>query len=325
MMRRWTLGVVVAVLLMTTALALGGPKIRASAGEIGDPVIAAAGDIACPAADPRTDVTCNQADTAALLKAKRYTAILPIGDNQYDCGQLSEFQASYDPTWGSMIHLMRPVPGDNDYFGSTCTTPGASGYFQYFEKRATPLQPDCTIACGGYYSYNLGAWHLIALNSECTQDGVGGCDAASPQVQWLRADLAAHPNQCVLAYWHQAYFANARINPASTSLMQAVFDAGVDVVLSGHNHYYARFAPSNPSAELDPNGPRQFTVGTGGKSHGVIRFPTLPNFETGNDQTFGIQQLSLHPTSYDWTFIPEAGQTFTDSGSQSCHHPATSS
>ncbi len=114
MMRRWTLGVVVAVLLMTTALALGGPKIRASAGEIGDPVIAAAGDIACPAADPRTDVTCNQADTAALLKAKRYTAILPIGDNQYDCGQLSEFQASYDPTWGSMIHLMRPVPGDND-------------------------------------------------------------------------------------------------------------------------------------------------------------------------------------------------------------------
>jgi hypothetical protein len=287
----------------------------------GDPKVAAAGDIACAPPATRTSSACHQADTANLLAVGSYNAILPLGDQQYECGQLSAYQAVYDPTWGRSKSISHPATGDNEYTSATCSTPGAEGYFTYFEGAASPDQPGCVSACRGYYSYNLGSWHVVVLNTECSQPGVGGCGSTSPQGRWLAADLAAHPTQCTLAYWHRPRWKeNGDLSGASAYFVQALYNAGAEVILTGHNHLYERWAPQNPSGAADPvNGLRQFIVGTGGKSlHGLSSTPP-PNVEVRNNTTFGILTLSLHPTSYDWQFIPEAGKTFTDSGTHSCH------
>jgi hypothetical protein len=286
-----------------------------------DPVVAGAGDIACAPPATRTSSACHQADTANLLAAGGYDAVLPLGDQQYECGQLSAFQAVYDPTWGRFKSISHPATGDNEYVGSGCSTPGASGHFTYFGGPASPDQPSCLSACPGYYSYNLGSWHVVVLNTECTQPGVGGCGSTSAQGQWLAADLAAHPTQCTLAYWHKPRWNDAGgVSSSSSYFVQALYNAHAEVILTGHNHYYERFAPQTPSGAADPaNGIRQFIVGTGGKSlHGLSSTPPA-NAEARNSTTFGILKLTLHPGSYDWRFVPEAGKTFTDSGIQSCH------
>ena len=193
---------------LSAALGVGGlshPQ-KAVAQTVSDPVIAAAGDIACAPPATRTSSKCHQQATANLLTTGGYDAVLPVGDTQYECGQLSAFQAVYDPTWGQVKSISHPAVGDNEYAGSGCSTPGASGYFTYFGAAASPLDQSCTQACKGYYSYDLGSWHIIALNTECSQVGVGGCKASSPQGKWLAADLAAHPAACILAYWHRPYF-----------------------------------------------------------------------------------------------------------------------
>ena len=182
------------------------------------------------------------------------------------------------------------------------------------------LQPGCTASCKGYYSYDVGAWHVVALNSECTEPGVGGCSASSPQVQWLKADLAAHPNTCTLAYFHRPYFSDNGGTVAKVKqLFTALYNGGADVLLVGHQHIYERFRPQSPSGAAATNGVRQFIVGTGGRSQSALA-PTPPTGqEMRNSGTFGVLKLILHPTSYDWQFAPEAGKTFTDTGSQACH------
>jgi hypothetical protein len=214
-----------------------------------------------------------------------------------------------------------PAAGDNEYGSATCNTPGASGYFTYFGNAASPNQPGCTSACPGYYSYDLGNWHVVVLNANCSEPGVGGCGSTSAQGRWLAADLAAHPNQCTLAYWHLPRWTEAGgVSSASSYFVSALHDAGAEVVLSGNNHHYARFAPQSPAGVADPaNGIRQFIVGTGGKSlHGLSRNPD-PQVEARQSNTYGILELTLHPTSYSWRFVPEAGRSFTDTGTQSCH------
>ena len=305
---------VVCAAASTVGLVASVPRAAAAT----DPVVAAAGDIACAPPGTRTASKCHQAATADLLAGA--DAVLPIGDEQYNCGQLSAFNQVYDASWGQYKSVSNPAVGDNEYAGNGCSTPGASGYFTYFGDRATPQEPGCTASCKGYYSYDVGAWHVVALNSECTQPGVGGCSASSPQVQWLKADLAAHPNTCTLAYFHRPYFSDKGGTVAKVKqLFTALYNGGADVLLVGHQHIYERFRPQSPSGAAATNGVRQFIVGTGGRSQTTPASPPPAGSEKQNSGTFGVLKLTLHPTSYDFQFVPEAGKTFTDTGTQACH------
>ncbi|CAA9317861.1 MAG: hypothetical protein AVDCRST_MAG93-5598, partial [uncultured Chloroflexia bacterium] len=290
-------------------------------------VLMAAGNIACNATVTST-TKCQERATSDLLVSEGPDAVLPLGDNQYECGSLSDFSKYYGRSWGRMKAITRPIVGNHEYSTSSNTAnpcynapSGAPGYFQYFGAAASPTEPGCVVNCKGYYSYDLGSWHIVALNSVCIQ--VGGCGKGSPQEVWLRNDLAAHKNQCTLAYWHYPRFSSSESGSTYTSylsaLWQDLYDAKVEVVLNAHDHVYERFAPMDTAGNVDQtNGVRQFTVGTGGKSHHSFK-SIHPNSEVRNSGTFGALKMTLRPSGYDWKFLPVAGKTFTDSGSQSCH------
>jgi len=302
-------GVIMAALSCIGLIALGSIAAFAAS----DPVIAAAGDIACesadatPEADERGSPVCHQAATAKLIAALRPAAVLALGDEQYPDGALAQFKSGYDKTWGAFKDITRPAPGNHEYH-----TPHAAGYFSYFGAAAGP-------AGRGYYSFDLGGWHLIALDANCDQNG--GCGPQSAEVQWLRQDLAADHAACTLAYWHQPRFSSARhhSNPTYDAFWRTLYAAHADVVLGGHDHDYERFAPQNPDAKADPSqGITEFVVGTGGRSH--YAFTTIePNSVARSQRTFGVLALTLHPHGFDWSFIPEAGSTFRDAGSGRCH------
>ena len=274
-------------------------------------MIAAAGDIACDPSDGnfsgKSIGTCQMRATSDLLVNGGLAAVLTLGDNQYESNTYTNYLKSFDPTWGRVKALIHPAIGNHEYLTSK-----AAGYFQYFGAAAGS-------ATTGYYSYDIGAWHLIALNSNCSQ--VGGCGAGSPQEKWLRADLAAHPTACTLAYWHHPRFSSGEhgSNASTQPLFQALYDAGAEIVLGGHDHDYERFAPQTPTGKADPaRGIRQFVVGTGGKNHYGFKTP-IANSEVRSDTTYGVLKLTLHPAGYDWQFAPQAGGTFSDAGSAACH------
>jgi acid phosphatase type 7 len=287
-----------------------------------DPVIAAAGDISCDPGSPSFNggngsaTACRQKYTSDLLFNAGLAAVLPLGDVQYYCGGYQAFLQSYDLSWGRVKDITRPVVGNHEYLtsGGTDCNPanqGAAGYFNYFGAAAgNPGQ--------GYYSYDIGDWHLIALNSNCTD--AGGCSPVSPQGKWLAADLAANSKWCTLAYWHIPLFSSGgRAEQNSRELWKMLYDKDVDVVLNGHDHIYERFAPQTPDGIADPlRGIRQFTVGTGGGNHTSLA-TIAANSEERNTDTFGVLKLTLRLTGYDWEFVPEAGGTYTDEGSQECH------
>ncbi|HEY2545955.1 MAG TPA: metallophosphoesterase [Candidatus Acidoferrum sp.] len=244
--------------------------------------------------------------TAKLLDQISGTVMVP-GDLAYPDGTKENF-VCYDKTWGRAKSRTRPAPGNHEFHSS-----GATPYFDYFGVAAGDPKD-------AYYSYDLGSWHIIVLNSECVD--VGGCDAGSRQEKWLRADLAAHPVACTLAYWHKPLFSSGGTHgndPEIQPLWQALYEANADVVVNGHDHDYERFAPQTPSGAADSaRGIREFVVGTGGKSHRA--FGALqPNSEARNNDAYGVLKLTLRDKTYDWQFIPEAGKTFTDSGSGTCH------
>jgi hypothetical protein len=288
-----------------------------------DPVIGAAGDIACdPAAVPATEdggpagAACQQLATSDLLLRDHLAAVLPLGDNQYEDGTLAKYQASYGPSWGRLKAITHPVPGNHEYVraGGSLHAPG---YFRYFGAAAG--NPSA-----GYYSYDLGGWHLIALNSQC--GALDGCRASSREERWLRRDLARNRGaRCTLAYWHEPRFSSGPHGqePVYDDLWQDLYAAGVDVVLNGHDHVYERFAPQDPDAQPDPaRGIREFVVGTGGRSHytPARAFRTVqPNSEVRNSQTFGVLELTLHAGGYDWRFVPTPGSAFSDAGTGWCH------
>jgi hypothetical protein len=291
-------------------------------GLTGDPVIAAAGDIAC---DPGFTYfnsglgaasRCRQKYTSDLVVNAGLAAVLPLGDIQYDCGSATEFARSYHPSWGRVKAITRPAIGNHEYHttgGTGCSSSAnGGGYFGYFGAAAG--EPG-----KGYYSYDIGTWHLIALNSNCS---FVSCGSSSAQVQWLRGDLAAHPARCTLGYWHHPRFTSGTNSPGSSSvapLYQALYDYGADVVLVGHDHHYERFAPQTPAGGRDlARGIREFLVGTGGRGFHPLSAPR-PNSEVRRNDTFGVLKLTLRPTSYDWQFVPEAGKSFRDAGSQACH------
>ena len=264
-----------------------------------DPVLVGAGDIA------KCSSTGDEA-TAKLLDGISGT-VFTAGDNVYDSGTLTEFNNCYGPSWGRHKARTKPSVGNHEYL-----TAGASGYFDYFGAAAGDRNK-------GYYSYNLGAWHVVALNSMC--ENVGGCGATSPMVSWLKQDLSANAKACTIAYFHHPLFSSGGHGNQTKmrSSWDALYAANADVVVSGHDHDYERFAPQSPSGATDASrGVREFVVGTGGASHST--FGTIKaNSQVRNANTYGVVKLTLHPASYDWKFVPVAGQTFTDSGTTSCH------
>ena len=309
-------------LVLAGALALAGAAglgaataapVAFSAPTAADPVIAAAGDIACDPADPDfnggsgTPSRCRQQATAALLDGA--DAVLPLGDNQYEDGTFSAYQQSYGPSmsWGFYNAVAHPVAGNHEY-----NTPEAADYYAYFGAAAgDPVE--------GFYSFDLGSWHLVALNSSRSL-GPGA------QLGWLHADLAATTKPCILAYWHKPRFTSGS-HPNDLDVdpfWRALYQFRADVVLNGHNHHYERFDLQDPDGFYDPQGIREFVVGTGGKSRSS--FVTIqPNSQVRESNTYGVLKLTLHANSYEWRFVPEAGETFHDPpiteppGTTACH------
>ena len=251
--------------------------------------------------------------TAALID-KIPGTVFAAGDLAYEKGSPADFRNCYGPTWGRFKNRTRPALGNHEY-----GLPGpANAYFQYWGAQAGPVGK-------GYYSYDIGAWHIIALNTNCTAEGVGGCASGSPQETWLKEDLAAHSNVCILAYGHHALFSSGifkshAVHPELKPLWQDLYAAHADLILAGHEHSYERFAPQDPDGHVDPkNGIREIVVGTGGRSHDLLGF-ALANSEVRDWSAYGIIKLTLAPTSYTWEFIPAGGASFQDSGSGICHN-----
>jgi len=265
-----------------------------------DPTVVAAGDIA----DCKT-LSGSEA-TAKLLDSIPGT-VLPIGDLAYPDGSDANFKC-YDKTWGRHKARTRPAPGNHEYH-----TPGAAAYFKYFGSAAG--EPG-----RGYYSFDLGSWHIIALSSECKD--VGGCEKGSPEEQWLSEDLKKNSSNCTLAFWHVPLFSSGDEHgnaPAMKPFWDDLYAAGADVVLNGHDHDYERFAPQNPEGATDPaRGIREFVVGTGGKNQRGFRAPSAAS-EIRSNSTFGVLEMTLHTHGYDWKFIPVAGGKFSDAGRGQCH------
>jgi uncharacterized protein YjdB len=239
--------------------------------------------------------------TAKLLDRIPGT-VFAAGDNVYKTGTAAEFANCYGPTWGRHKARTRPVAGNHEY-----ETPGAAGYFGYFGAAAG--DPD-----KGYYSYEVGAWHVVTLNSNLP------AKAGTPQAQWLTADLDAHPTQCTVALWHHPSFSSDSGSTRMRDAWQILYDHGAEIVISGHHHNYERFAPQTATGVLDPSrGLRQFVVGTGGRSLGGKTGASPPNTEIRYTGGFGVLKLTLHADWYEWEFVSEAGKTFSDEGSARCH------
>ena len=279
--------------LLWTAVQCGGSP-GAPSPNLGPPaVFVGAGDIA--------DCGPGAAATARLLDALGGT-IFTAGDNAYDAGTEADFAACFAPTWGRHLARIRPSPGNHDYL-----TAGAAGYFAYFGDRAGP-------AGRGYYSFDLGAWHIVSLNSNVS------VAAGSEQDRWLAADLAAARQRCVLAFWHHPRFSSSLHGSDArlTDMWRTLYDARADLVVNGHDHSYERFAPQTPSGAADPiRGIREFVVGTGGAP--LYPFVQIePNSEVRYNGGWGVLKLSLDETGYAWAFIPAEGAAFADSGTGVC-------
>ena len=252
--------------------------------------------------------------TAKLIEQIPGT-VFATGDLAYEKGSATEFKNCYDPTWGRFKDRTRPALGNHEY---GVPGAGAHAYFEYWGTRAGP-------AGKGYYSYDLGAWHIVVLNTNCGFRDVGGCDKDSQQEMWLKEDLREHPNTCILAYGHHALFSSGvfkkhAVHPELKPLWEDLYAAHADLVLAGHEHSYERFASQDPEGNADPEGGiREIVAGTGGRSHDPLGFAT-PNSEVREWETFGVLKLTLSPEKYTWEFIPEEGKPFRDSGSGVCHN-----
>jgi len=264
------------------------------------PVLLAAGDIAACGSE-------GDEATAALLDATPHATVATLGDNVYERGTAEEFARCYAPSWGRHAARTRPSVGNHEY-----ATGRASGYFGWFGAAAGD-------PATGWYSYDLGSWHVVVLNSNCS---AVSCAAGGTQERWLGDDLARSPAACTLAYWHHPRFSSGSTHgstEAMAPLWATLYELGADVVLAAHEHHYERFAPLDASGAVDPErGIRSFVVGTGGRSHYGFG-PALAGSEVRHTGTYGVLALTLRPDGYDWRFVPQNGRTFSDSGSGRCH------
>ena len=290
-----------------------GGQLPAPAQGADSVVIAAAGDLVCGSETPRDVIPCLEVEMAALAKQLKPDALLLMGDLQYERGSAADFQAYYEPTFGEFKSITYPVPGNHEYF-----TEGAVPYYDYFNG----VGADSGRAGSrgrGYYSVNLGAWHVVGLNTNCPQ--IGGCSMRSAQAAWLRADLAANKTKCTLAFMHSARFSSGEHgnDDLLRDLWRIMYEAGVDVVLSAHDHTYERFGPQDWLGRTDKErGIRSFVVGTGGK--GLARFARIrANSEIQRNSAVGFLTMVLKADSYSWKFAPVPPLELNDSGTGTCH------
>jgi len=248
----------------------------------------------------------NDSATARLLGNIPGT-VFTLGDNAYPTGTSAQFKNCYDPTWGKYKRRTKPAVGNHEYY-----TTGAKPYFDYFGARAGERGK-------GYYSYNRENWHIVVLNSNCEK--VGGCGTDSPQGRWLRSDLADNTSNCTLAYFHDPLYASGTSSnsPEVKPFWNVLYNRGAEVILSGHAHRYERYAKITPDGARSANGIRQFIVGTGGEPGGDYNGPDHPDMQIMKRNTPGVLKLSLRADSYAWKFVPVAGKTFSDSGTDPCH------
>ncbi|HUP84225.1 MAG TPA: metallophosphoesterase [Acidimicrobiales bacterium] len=259
--------------------------------------IVAAGDIACVPGKPVTPGECRMAATAALVDGLHPDVVLPLGDLQYELGKVADFSASYDATWGRFKAITRPVPGNHEYAGGK-----AKGYFGYFGAAAHG--PD------GWYSFDVpSSWHVVVLNSVCA--AVGGCGPGSRQYEWLRADLDATTSECIVAAWHHPRWSSGLHHSDDTyePFWQLLAQHGADLVLSGHDHHFERFAPKE--------GIVQIVAGTGGRSLYPIA-SREPGSAAAQARGFGVVELDLRPGGYTTTYRPVSGLDFSDGSTRSC-------
>jgi hypothetical protein len=244
------------------------------------------------------------------------SSVFMLGDLQYEDGTLAKIMQAYDPTWGRLKAITHPTIGNHEYY-----EPTASAYWDYFNGPGVQTGPAGTRG-EGWYSLDIGAWHVVVLNSNCDQVA---CGAGSPQESWLRQDLAAHPTPCTLAIMHHPLLPPGQtddgeeVTPPNRPLWQALYDGGVDLALVGHRHVYERIAPLNPAAQVDPvRGIRILVTGTGGKNLIPPGTPQVGS-ETRQAQSFGVTRVTMHATSYDWQFVPDSPGGYTDGGTAACH------
>jgi hypothetical protein len=275
-------------------------------------VVAAVGDIACdptsPAFGGHDSGQCQHRATAALVGSA--DAVFALGDLQYESGSLSGYLAGYDRSWGRFAQITYPSPGNHEH-----ETPGAEGYFDYWRSKERPTGR----ARSGAYSFDLGAWHIISLDSSCPPS----CGEGSPQDAFLERDLAGSKSRCILAFWHHPYFNSGAVHGEESLANVRVFwddlfAAGADVVVNGHEHNYQRYAEQDPSGRATTSGIRQFVVGTGGRSHYGMLDRKDPNYEAGDSTHFGVLRLFLHDSSYSWEFVGVGGKVLDRGGATGC-------
>ena len=269
-------------------------------GEPATVVLTGAGDIAVCDSD-------GARQTSDQLLAQKTGWFFTVGDNAYENGSDKVYAECYAPTWGRVLdRTILPVPGNHDWL-----TKGAGGYLKYFGARAQPNGTD-------YYSMDLGAWHVIVLESDCTK--VGGCKPDNPQGRWLAQDLAQSTAHCTMALWHHPRFSSGEHGNQDqvAPFWQALYSAGAELVVNGHDHDYERFAPMDPNGqETRPGGIREIVAGTGGGALRPFNQPAA-NSEFRLAGSYGVLRLTLHPASYDWEFLPANG-TVADAGTAPCH------
>ncbi|MFN8186215.1 MAG: metallophosphoesterase [Gaiellales bacterium] len=290
-------GVTVAVVLAT-----GDEPPPASPSE--SATLLAAGDIAECESD-------GDEQTAELLAARPDATIATLGDNAYDHGTLEEFERCFDPSWGRFRDRMRPSTGNHDH-----RTTDAAGYAAYFGEAGGPFDRY-------YYAYELGSWQVVVLNSDCWR--IGGCEEDDPQARWLADELERSSARCTVAYWHRPPFSSGRYGDAEATervrpLWRILHRAGVEVLLTGHEHSYERFAPMDGEGRSDDDrGVRLFVVGTGGSNLREFKNPPLETTEARSGDTWGVLELTLRAGAYDWEFLPVGDGDFRDAGSGTCH------
>jgi acid phosphatase type 7 len=255
-----------------------------------------------------------------------------LGDNQYEHGELENFMAVFHPTWGRFGSITHPAVGNHEYEGDP-ERDQAPGYYSYFGGAAgDPAK--------GYYRWQLGGWNVFVLNSGAinwTRASGGNpslpddcwpvsCAAGSQQEQWLRDELDALPDDaCVLAYWHHPRFSSGfgganQPHPETGPLFADLYDHGAELLLTGHSHNYERFAPLTPDGVANPEGVRQFVVGTGGRSLHTNTGPQAAGSEVLRTDVFGVLELTLEPSAYSARFVGEDGAV-VDETSGTCHPP----
>lgn len=286
------------------------PESQAGANEKNEEVkpfvLVGAGDIAACSARAGAEAT-------AKLIERIPGTVFAAGDLAYERGTAQEFRDCYGTTWGRFKDRTKPTPGNHEYNAG-----GGAAYFAYWGGQAGT--PDKS-----YYSFDLGQWHVIALNTNCVAPGVGGCGIGSPQEKWLKQDLKEHAKSCIAAFGHHALYSSGvfrshAVHPELRDLWRDLYEAHADLILAGHEHSYERFAPQDPDGNADEkNGIREIVVGTGGRSHDPLG-TALPNSEVRNFETYGVLKLTLWPGRYAWEFIPVNADGFRDSGEGHCHH-----